>query len=98
MGRIVSPWLRFVDDTFTAVDKGEIDTFQKHLNRQNASIQFTREVEENGKIPFLDCLVSQNDNKLQTTIYLLSDRLLEQLSYNPSSRKTTTIWSLTRWE
>ena len=54
----VSLWLRYINDTFTAVHKDKIDTFHKHLNRQNADIQFTREVEENGKIPFLDCLVS----------------------------------------
>ena len=74
-------WLRYVDDTFTAVHKDEIDTFHEHLNRQNADIQFTREVEENGKIPFLNCLVSRHDNKLQTTIYRKpthTDRLLDQ--------------------
>ena len=73
-------WLRYVDDTFTAVHKDEIDTFHEHLNRQNADIQFTREVEEKGKIPFLDCLVSRHDNKLQTTIYRKpthTDRLLD---------------------
>ena len=48
-------WLRYVDDTFTAVHKDEIDTFHEHLNRQNPHIQFTKEIEENGKIPFLDC-------------------------------------------
>ena len=42
-------WLRYVDDTFTAVHKDEID----HLNEQNADIQFTKEIEENGKLPFL---------------------------------------------
>ena len=67
--QIVPLWLRYVDDTFTAVHKDEIDIFHEHLNRQNADIQFTREVEDNGKIPFLDCLVSRHDNKLQTTIY-----------------------------
>ena len=80
-------WLRYVDDTFTAVHKDEIDTFHEHLNRQNADIQFTREVEENGKIPFLDCLVSRHDSKLQTTIYRKpthTDRLLDQSSYNPT--------------
>ena len=60
-------WLRYVDDTFTAVHKDEIDTFHEHLNRQNTDIQFIREVEENGKIPFLDCLVSRNDKKLLST-------------------------------
>ena len=39
-------WLRFVDDTFTAVRQDEIDAFHHHLNGQNTDIQFTREVEE----------------------------------------------------
>ena len=92
-------WLRYVDNTFTAVHKDEIDIFHEHLNRQNVDIQFTREVEENGKIPFLDCLVSRHDNKLQTTIYRKpthTDRLLDQSSYNPTSHKATTIRTLTR--
>ena len=62
-------WLRYVDDTFTAVHKDEIDFLHEHLNKQNTYIQFTREIEENGKIPFLDCLVSRDNNKLRTTIY-----------------------------
>ena len=55
--------LRYVDDTFTAVHKDGIDDFHEHLNRRNADIQFTKEIEENGKIPFLDCLVARNNNK-----------------------------------
>ena len=38
----------------------------EHLNRQNTDIQFTKEIEETGKIPFLDFLVTL-DNKQQTT-------------------------------
>ena len=49
-------WLRYVDDTFTAVHKDEIDEFHDHLNEPNADIQFTREIEEDEKLPFLDCL------------------------------------------
>ena len=48
---------------------GISESFHEHLNRQNADIQFTKEIEENGKIPFLDCLVTRNNNKLKTTIY-----------------------------
>ena len=59
-----------------------INDFHEHLNRQNADIQFTKEIEENGKIPFLDCLVTRDNNKLQTTtIYRKpthTNRLLEQ--------------------
>ena len=86
-------------DTFPAVHKDEIDTFHEHLNRQNPHIQFTKEIEENGKIPFLDCLVSRDENKLRTTIYRKpthTDRLLDQSSYNPTSHKATTIQTLTR--
>ena len=40
----------------------------------NADMQFTKEIEENGKIPFLDCLVTRDNNRPRTTIY----RSLEQ--------------------
>ena len=79
--RTLPLWLRYVDDTFTAVHKDEIDDFHEHLNRQNDDIQFTKEIEENGKIPFLDCLVTRdNNNKLNTTVYRKpthTDRLLD---------------------
>ena len=66
--------LRFVfvldiSNTFTGVHKGGIDDFHEHFNRQNAEIQFTKEIEENGKIPFLDCLVIRDNNRQRTTIY-----------------------------
>ena len=54
---------------------------------------------ENGKIPFLDCLVTHDNNKLKTTIYRKpthTDRLLDQSSYTPTSHKATTIRTLTR--
>ena len=85
-------WLSYVDDTFTAVHKEGIDDFQEHLDRQNADIQFTKETEENGKIPFLDCLVTRENNKLQMTIYRKpthTDRLIDQSSYKLTSHKAT---------
>ena len=91
--------LRYVDDTITAVHKNKIDEFHEHLNKQNTSIQFTKEIEEHGKIPFLDCLVTRENNTLQTTVYRKpthTDRLLHQTSYNPTSHKATTVRTLTR--
>jgi len=93
------PWLRYVDDTFTAVRKDEIDDFHEHLCEQNTDIQFTKEIEENGKLPFLDCLVSRDNNELRTTVYRKpthTNRLLDESSYNPTSHKATTIKTLTR--
>ena len=92
-------WLRYVDDTFTAVYKDEIDAFHDHLNEQNADMQFTKEIEENGKLPFLDCLVSRDNNELRATVYRKpthTDRLLDESSYNSTSHKATTIKTLTR--
>ena len=92
-------WPRYVDDTITAVHESKIDEFHEHLNEQNTNIQFTKEIEENGKIPFLDCLVTRENNTLRTTVYRKpthTDRLLDQTSYNPTSHKATTVRTLTR--
>ena len=92
-------WLRYVDDTFTAVHKDDIDDFHDHLKEQNADIQFAKEIEEIGKLPFLDCLVSRDNNELRTTMYRKpthTDRLLDESSYNPTSHKATAIKTLTR--
>ena len=100
--RTIPLWLRYIDDTFPTVHKEEIDDFHKHLNRQKMDIiiQFTKEAEKNGKIPFLDCLVTC-DNRLGMTIYRKlthTNRLLDQSSYNLTSHKATTtcIWTLMR--
>ena len=81
--RTIPLWLRYVDDTFTGVHKDQIDDFHERLNRQNAHIQFTKEIEENGKLPFLDCLVTRDNNHLRTTVYnlhILTDYLTNALT------------------
>ena len=82
-------WLRYVDDTFTAVRHDEIDAFHHHLNEQNTDIQFTREVEENGKLPFLDCLVSRDDNSLRTTVYRNRSIPTDYWTSHPTTRHYT---------
>ena len=80
-------WFRYVDDTITILQTDDIDVFHGHLNRQNNDIQFTRELEDNGKIPFLDCLVSRVNTRLRTTVNRKpthTDRLLDQSSYSPN--------------
>ncbi len=46
-----SLWLPYVNEIFTTVV-----ALHEHLNEQNAEIQPTREIEENGKLPFLGCV------------------------------------------
>ena len=62
-------WFRYVDDTITILQTDDVDVFHGHLNQQNSDIQFTRELEDNGKIPFLDYLVNCNNTRLRTTVY-----------------------------
>ena len=93
-------WLHYVDNTFTAVHKDEVDAFHDHLNEQNADIQFTKEIKENGKLPFLDWLVSRNNNELRTAVYRKpthTERLLDKSFYNLTSHKAMIIKTLTRW-
>ena len=37
------------------------------LTDRTRTLSLTKEVEENGKIPFLDCLVTRSNNRLRTT-------------------------------
>ena len=93
-------WLCYVDDTSTALHENKIDEKHEHLmNKQNTDIQFTKEFEENGKIPFLDCLVTRENNTLRTTVSRKPThtyRLLDETYYNPTSHKATTARTLTR--
>ena len=73
-------WLRYVDDTFTTVHKDETDAFHDHHNEQNADIQFTKQIEENGKLPFLDCLVSRDNNELRTTVFRSKTEAYRQIT------------------
>ena len=60
------------------------------FNRQNAHTQFTKEIEENGKILFPDSLVIRENNRVRMSIYKKhteTDRLFDEFSYNPTSHK-----------
>ncbi|KAL9954306.1 hypothetical protein ACROYT_G041825 [Oculina patagonica] len=61
-------WKRYVDDTFTILDRGRVDSFLQHLNNQQPSIRFTIETENDCKIAFLDTTVSREpDGRLTTS-------------------------------
>ena len=64
-------WYRYVDDTFVLWKHGmdRLQEFLTHLNSLRDSIEFTMEAESDGKLPFLDVLVTRNGNYLNTSIY-----------------------------
>ena len=63
-----------------------------HLNGVEPSIQFTVEVESEGKLPFLDVLLQRDpDGSISTTVYRKAthmDRYLEFASHHPLAHKT----------
>ena len=92
-------WFRYVDDTLTSVDKHQKNDFLDHLNKQNSSLQFTMEPEKDGKIAFLDCMITRDGNSLRTSVYrkpTSTSRLLDNSSYHPTSHKSTTIATLVK--
>ena len=57
-------WKRFVDDTGVVWSHGqeELDIFFSHMKNQSSSIKFIMEQEVDGNLPFLDVLISRNDD------------------------------------
>ncbi|KAL9954516.1 hypothetical protein ACROYT_G042066 [Oculina patagonica] len=84
-------WKRYVDDTFTILDRGRVDSFLQHLNNQQPSIRFTMETENDCKIAFLDTTVSREpDGRLTTSVYRKpthTDQYLAYDSHHPQSVK-----------
>ena len=64
-------WKRFVDDTFTIIKKTHKEAFMEHLNSIHNNIQFTsKEPCEDGSIPFLDMLITADEEgRLKITVY-----------------------------
>ena len=61
---------RFVDDTFLLFkDPLHVKQFQLYLNNKHSNIKFTIENEVDGKLPFLDILLTKNNNKISTSVY-----------------------------
>ena len=84
-------WKRYIDDTFTVLDRGSIDSFLQHLNNQQPSIRFTMETESDSKLAFLDTAVSREpDGRLATSVYrkpMDTDQYLAYDSHHPQSVK-----------
>ena len=65
----MSPWKRYVDDTIAVIKLSSIEHVLSILNSFHQNIEFTYELEQNGKINFLDVMLIRTNDTLQTTIY-----------------------------
>jgi hypothetical protein len=82
---------RFVDDCFAIIKKDTANELLHRVNALHPKIQFTIEREQNGKLPFLDLMISwTGDGKLTFEIYRKpTDSMLciPACSYTPLSYK-----------
>lgn len=62
-------WLRYVDDVFAIIPKGDSQKVLEILNSQYQSIKFTCEHENNGSLPFLDLNLRRIDDKIDVGVY-----------------------------
>ena len=60
---------RYVDDTCTVLPSDLVDSFHDHLNSVDPCIQFTMEKELDGQLPFLDILLSREDESIKTSVH-----------------------------
>ena len=59
-----------VDDTFVINKAEHSQALLQHINSQDSHIQFTMETTQQGSLPFLDTLVTiEQDNTFSTTVY-----------------------------
>ena len=90
---------RYVDDTFMIYNgtHRQIDILHNYLNSINDNMKFTLEVEDNGKLNFLDLTVSRHGNKIQFGIYrkpTATDIVIHATSHHPVTHKMAAFHSM----
>ena len=77
-------WKRYVDDTFTIMDRDRVDSFLQHHNSYQPTIRFT---ENDNKIAFFDASVPREPGgHLTTSVYrkpVHNDQYLGYDSHHP---------------
>ena len=64
----MSPWKMYVDDTISYYEES-IEHVLSELNGYHENTEFTYDIENDGKLPFLDVLVIGKDYEVKTTVY-----------------------------
>ena len=61
-------WKRYVHDTISSINIDSIDYVLPKLNNFHKNIQFTVEVEKEGRTSFLDVLMIRDKDNIETTV------------------------------
>ena len=84
-----------MDDALAVIKTAHIEPFTQHLNAQHTSIQWTSELEADGKLPMLDTLTTRmSDGSLKFSVYRKpthTDQYLQFQSHQPMEHKMGVI-------
>ena len=95
----ITNWVRYVDDTFAFIKIGEEDYVKEKLDEYHPNIKFTYEMENEGKLPFLDVQMTKEgrDGSLETSVYRKitnTDIYMNWKAHAPVTWKIATLKSL----
>ena len=76
-------WKPYVDDSFVIIKKDAVSSFHDTLNSIDSKIVFAIEEENNGKISFLDTLVSRKNGVTVIDVYLKPTHTDRYLDFSP---------------
>ena len=92
-------WGRYVDDALAVIKTAHIEPFTQHLNAQHTNIQWTSELEADGKLLMLDTLTTRmSDGSLKFSVYRKprhTDQYMQFQSQQPMEHNMGVIRTLT---
>jgi hypothetical protein len=64
-------WVRKADDTFMIWTDSldQLEEFHLYLNSLHPTIKWSKQIEENGQMPYLDILIIKTPSRTETTVY-----------------------------
>lgn len=96
-GMLPRVYIRYVDDVFAILDREEVEETLRELNARHPKIRFTMEVEDEGKLPFLDLIIKRNGSSLGFEIYRKpthTQRFIPKSSNHPIQHKMAAFSSM----
>ena len=90
-------WYRYVDDSHACLQKENVQEFHDHLNSINHHTQFTKEVEQNNCLSFLDTVTTRVSDRIQVYVYRKpthTDKYLDFNSHHPLQHKRSVVNTL----
>ena len=94
MSDFLKLWKRYVDDTLCIIKIGTLDLILTQLNNFHENIKFTYEKQSNNMIAFLDVLIVQRGNAIDTAVFRKStntDIYINWNSFAPEIWKKSTL-------